>query len=153
MALIKCNECGKEMSDHAKQCPNCGKEVNFNNMKNRKMNEKLEKILKLCKQYWYILVILIVLIIIILVIVFSNNGLAGTYEYEYEYYGETHRQYLILNSDKTCFFDEIPCTWHVVDDLLYLTAVDFEKYPGPAALKIRGNTLVSLDDDVLIKIK
>lgn len=24
MALIKCNECGKEMSDHTKQCPNCG---------------------------------------------------------------------------------------------------------------------------------
>ena len=24
MALIKCPECGKEISDTAKQCPNCG---------------------------------------------------------------------------------------------------------------------------------
>lgn len=24
MALVKCKECGKEMSDHAKACPNCG---------------------------------------------------------------------------------------------------------------------------------
>ena len=24
MALIKCSECGKEMSDHAEHCPNCG---------------------------------------------------------------------------------------------------------------------------------
>ena len=24
MALVKCNECGKEISDTARQCPNCG---------------------------------------------------------------------------------------------------------------------------------
>lgn len=29
MALIKCNECGKEMSDHAKQCPHCGCDNNI----------------------------------------------------------------------------------------------------------------------------
>lgn len=29
MALIKCSECGKEMSDHAKICPNCGIENNI----------------------------------------------------------------------------------------------------------------------------
>lgn len=27
MALIKCNECGKEISDNAKQCPHCGVEL------------------------------------------------------------------------------------------------------------------------------
>ena len=26
MALIKCNECGKEISDSAANCPHCGKE-------------------------------------------------------------------------------------------------------------------------------
>ncbi len=25
MALIKCKECGKEISDQAKTCPNCGR--------------------------------------------------------------------------------------------------------------------------------
>ena len=29
MALIKCKECGKEMSDHAKQCPHCGCDNNI----------------------------------------------------------------------------------------------------------------------------
>ena len=45
MALIKCNECGKEMSDHAKQCPNCGcpitqaKEVNQEEIKEYNLNK------------------------------------------------------------------------------------------------------------------
>ena len=29
MALVKCEECGNEMSDRAKACPNCGRENNF----------------------------------------------------------------------------------------------------------------------------
>ncbi len=29
MALIKCSECGKDMSDHAKICPNCGCDNNI----------------------------------------------------------------------------------------------------------------------------
>lgn len=29
MALIKCSECGKEISDKAKVCPNCGAKTNF----------------------------------------------------------------------------------------------------------------------------
>lgn len=28
MALIKCPECGKEISSAAKKCPNCGKPIN-----------------------------------------------------------------------------------------------------------------------------
>lgn len=28
MALIKCNECGKSVSDKAKICPNCGNPIN-----------------------------------------------------------------------------------------------------------------------------
>ena len=27
MALIKCSECGKEVSDKAKACPNCGNPI------------------------------------------------------------------------------------------------------------------------------
>lgn len=39
MALIKCKECGKEISDTVKKCPHCGfinKEVKQDNMNNRK---------------------------------------------------------------------------------------------------------------------
>ena len=34
MALVKCSECGKEMSDAIKKCPNCG----YKNKK--KLNKK-----------------------------------------------------------------------------------------------------------------
>lgn len=33
MALIKCSECGKEISDKAKTCPNCGAPVQSNDLK------------------------------------------------------------------------------------------------------------------------
>ena len=28
LALIKCSECGKEVSDKAESCPNCGNPIN-----------------------------------------------------------------------------------------------------------------------------
>lgn len=36
MALIKCNECGKEISDKAESCPNCGYKVKNNNKRVKK---------------------------------------------------------------------------------------------------------------------
>ena len=42
MALIKCPECGKEISDRAKSCPNCGCPVNVykKNTRNIELNRK-----------------------------------------------------------------------------------------------------------------
>ena len=34
MALIKCSECGKQISDKANRCPNCGNKLNSINKKN-----------------------------------------------------------------------------------------------------------------------
>ena len=34
MALIKCSECGKEISDKAKKCPHCGFKINDRTDKN-----------------------------------------------------------------------------------------------------------------------
>lgn len=31
MALVKCDECGKEVSSKAKSCPNCGNPINIDN--------------------------------------------------------------------------------------------------------------------------
>lgn len=36
MALIKCNECGKEISDKAKKCPHCGTKYKSKNENDRK---------------------------------------------------------------------------------------------------------------------
>lgn len=44
MALIKCSECGKEISDKATTCPNCGCPINKSKSNKKKSNE--EKILK-----------------------------------------------------------------------------------------------------------
>ena len=35
MALIKCRECGKEISDKAKSCPNCGSPTFFAEEENK----------------------------------------------------------------------------------------------------------------------
>ena len=45
MALIKCPECGKQMSDMAGSCPHCGytKKVNQNNSKKSKPNNSKGK--------------------------------------------------------------------------------------------------------------
>ena len=45
MALIKCPECGKQMSDMAGSCPHCGytKNINQNNRKKIKSNNSKGK--------------------------------------------------------------------------------------------------------------
>ena len=40
MALIKCNECGKEVSSKAGKCPNCGAPVEDPNLKWYQKNSK-----------------------------------------------------------------------------------------------------------------
>ena len=56
MALIKCKECGKEISDTVKKCPNCGVKIE----KGKKVNKK------------YIVIGIIVAIVILSSIVISN---------------------------------------------------------------------------------
>lgn len=42
MALIKCKECGKEISDTIKKCIHCGAKINKNTSNMKKENKKLE---------------------------------------------------------------------------------------------------------------
>ena len=42
MALIKCKECGKEISDTIKKCIHCGVKINNNTSNMKKENKKLE---------------------------------------------------------------------------------------------------------------
>lgn len=51
MAMIKCTECGKEVSDKAEKCPNCGcpsdewnKNLELNNSKEKEIYEIIERI-------------------------------------------------------------------------------------------------------------
>lgn len=92
MALIKCNECGKKISDKAKICIHCGHRKKAIN------NKKIFVIILLC----------ILFLIIIFAFVFKNNRIKEIsgewYNVTYsKYYGgaDTYR-FLTLNKDKTC---------------------------------------------------
>lgn len=75
MALLKCNECGKEISDKATTCPNCGcpittekeeviKDFNEENSKTQVIKEKKkkEKVKKpFYKKGWFIILVIIIL--------------------------------------------------------------------------------------------
>lgn len=55
MALIKCSECGKEISSNAKNCPNCGNPVN---------KGEFHKELATAKKVAIFIIVLIILFII-----------------------------------------------------------------------------------------
>ena len=74
MALIKCPDCGKEFSDSAKQCPNCG----YKNKVERKINYSLIK-----REINYSLIgggLLIMLGLFQSLVVIPNNNLGIYYE-------------------------------------------------------------------------
>lgn len=47
MALIKCPECGKEISDKAKRCPECGRELHKEKSKSREIPQKYKILISL----------------------------------------------------------------------------------------------------------
>ena len=48
MALIICSECGKQVSDTALTCPNCGNPIQKQVLEERKMNQKIN----CCTVFW-----------------------------------------------------------------------------------------------------
>lgn len=64
MALIKCSECNKEISDKAKVCPGCGNPIKKVKIKKEKKPKDIKKIKKIIKIISLILLILAILIIV-----------------------------------------------------------------------------------------
>ncbi len=60
MALIKCEECGKEISEEARTCPNCGAKLKTNRN-------------NILKQWWFWFIIVIIIIVTVLIIVLTNK--------------------------------------------------------------------------------
>lgn len=77
MALIKCTECGKEINEEARTCPNCGAKLKTN-------------INNILKQWWFWLIIVLTIISVVLIIIFKNSnknesvGTAGISKEEFE---------------------------------------------------------------------
>lgn len=74
MALIKCPECGKEISSLAKTCPNCGYVL-----------PKKEKRQKSKKQKNIIITLIVVCSVIVLLFAFLTPWLIDSYAYEYRF--------------------------------------------------------------------
>ena len=66
MALIKCSECGKEVSDKAKTCPNCG-----NPTQNKKFD--VDKEMSALKKFLIFIIVLMAIGLIAFVFFQSQN--------------------------------------------------------------------------------
>lgn len=178
MALIKCSECGKEMSDKAKicphcgfekkECPECGKEVKSKNnvcencgfiLKNDKKNIKeliTTKIDQLSKTQKYIVgIVLFVIVIFVIFIKLLSGGLSGVYQYTYTYRGKLETETFVLHKDKTCEYystrdNDVSCTYRKIKDKIYFKS---EKSPREPYMTISGKNLVSPDGQVFVKLK
>ncbi len=68
MALVKCTECGKEISDKAEICPNCGYKNNSFENNSQLQNKKKQK-----KKYVIVVICIMMLIAIIMVIIYFST--------------------------------------------------------------------------------
>lgn len=66
MALIKCNECQKEISDKAEACPNCGTPINQRRITAPRPTVIVEQ--KKSHGVWIVVGILIVIVLVIIII-------------------------------------------------------------------------------------
>lgn len=69
MALIKCPECGKELSDTVKFCPNCGYKL-------KGINRKFSQISKSTKKRFFVAAVCFVGVIVLIAILNKTLGLS-----------------------------------------------------------------------------
>ena len=138
MAMIKCSECGKQMSDKAKNCPHCGNCV--------KKSTTLLEIKKIA--YKYKLYLIITFIIIVAIIIFFCNfaSLEGKYVYNFTSYGYTFPMSISLYKDKTCLYNngaiDRKCTYKRIGNQveIYINGEHLETF------NIVGNNLENNDN-------
>jgi len=132
MALIKCSECGKEISDKAKQCPNCG--IDFVKEKNKETNKKIKQEIKKKIPFVKKIVIIVISIIAFLfVLEFAIDFVGDIYlgmKYQ-EIYTETKMNgeelYLRLEKNDCGFMDSVyeksnktfECSYEIIDGEIY----------------------------------
>lgn len=66
MALIKCKECGKEISDTVKKCPHCG-------FANKEVKEKKDNKTNFIRQYIKIIIVIIIVLVVGIIGVVIHN--------------------------------------------------------------------------------
>lgn len=101
MSLIKCPECGKQVSDKAINCPSCG--YNIKNMKNHTQKMKLNKMPIATLLIFFV----IILVIIIFVLLFINNSKKKYYSYRVKYTSEDEMLKDLCGTWISCSSDDI----------------------------------------------
>ena len=100
MALIKCSECGKKISDKAKSCPNCGCPI-IKEKKRKKSKSKSKR-----RNLYFLITICIIVFGITLFLILKNNK--NIYIGKWNYYeNDTNlgiNAYYIINKDGTFSF-------------------------------------------------
>lgn len=101
MALIKCSECGKEISDTAKICVNCGNPINTKQFKKSNFNIKRPMV----KYLIGISILSLIVVCIIYKVSTSNKQNENKNSFVGVYIGEEYPKSRIeFYDDNTCYF-------------------------------------------------
>ena len=128
MALIKCPECGKQISDMAKSCPHCGyaKNINQNTNKKPKTNNLKSKF-----NVKYLIVIVLVLAAIYIFFSKSNQSgelqpnANGNYEFNQngKYFEFPSNYKVYIDTDGTIYVGQ-----YIDDNGALIPYISIEKY-------------------------
>ena len=100
MALIKCSECGKEISEEAKKCPHCG--ITLKNTKMKKISITIS------------IFIVLIAIVIFAIFKFYTNSKMSKYDYIEQKITTIHNEGLQDKYKNICISDnetEYECLW------------------------------------------
>ena len=109
MALIKCNECGKEISDMANICPHCGYNIRKEklNRKKHSIKNKVKKQIPNAKRLITIIIIIIGFFLLLENIIdFIGEKIAEKKYQEFFYYKFDNREYNLYLEKDYCGFND-----------------------------------------------
>ena len=124
MALIKCPECGKEISDQAKSCPGCGKPIEIKESTTNRTNKR--KIILICG----VIIVLLSVLVITLLLVFRKTPLEKRVEKCRQILSDMEGDYEFVDavcfkrSKNACYLQD---SSKIPEDTWYLTLIVYKK--------------------------
>ena len=144
MALIKCSECGKKISDKAKICPNCSYPI-----KREKAKQKGKKLLSKYKQFSSQIFKILTIVCIVILVILSIKLIFPRVQNQKEL---KHRQEIIskhVGGNTTNIINKV---WKTIDNKDYYETYEFkddytcEYYKSGYTFEFNGETLPSFSE-------
>ncbi len=149
MALIKCPECGNEISDKASACPSCGYPINKSNLdqseqQNSKTITNTENNTKKTKRNIILAVVLgiLILVVIMVITVRLDSGLYNGLEY-----GITYEELQNKCDNSLLKLDSNVCVGEIEDFYGIKGVKGIEYYEFDGAGKLGGIVIMLSSDD------